>query len=170
MCDEKKKVATLSLLALGAGAAYVLKEDMEELGGEELKELVKNKLSENEERRKEKNPVHRKKFPGKELFGVTYGELRDMLGQNYPGDDMSQIYLYLDEETRMWWRRGIYNNGMKTSEDRLFAYYDAYYLSLAGWKELQNVFREYTQGSADFQKIAAAYMSVIKKLLSTSVY
>ncbi|NPA75177.1 MAG: hypothetical protein GXO25_03740 [Euryarchaeota archaeon] len=184
--EEKRRVAVISLVALGAAAAYLLKDEIPIMDGvsktpeprvekpaaepEKKSSEIEKILTQAAKPQEKKEEKTQKKFSGPELVNVSWATLRSILGSRYPGDNMAKIYTMLDEKTRMAWRRGLYNNGVKSQVDKLFVYYDSYYLALAGWKEIRDAFNRYRWHKIPFDVFLMAYFSVCEKLLSTTNY
>ncbi len=181
--EEKRAIAMATLLGLGIGAVYLLKDELGIYPGDivdESKNMVKsekNMTGGTEENMPDlaattqNNLVESKKaeksdsLPGKEVHGLTWDYFRRWLGNSVPVMDMMYIYPLLPEDFKNMWRRGLYNHGVETRPDKLFAYYDGFYLSQRGYKNLGRQFNLYAYRRGSFESFFEEYRKVIREIL-----
>ncbi len=171
--DKKRVAALISLTTLGAGSAYVMRDEIEELLrdiGVELKTF-----SETKETSFEKSERERIEMPDTKLLkdvnydpnwsSVSWEKLKKNLGFRYPGRDLSKLYSALTPEEKAKWRLGIYFVGVRTYPDRYFVYTDAWYISPYDKKgALADLVQLYRIGSINFEMLLAHYKSVVKSM------
>ncbi len=166
--EEKRAIAFATLLGLGLGAFYILKDDLREIWEsppeipefEEGKEEIKNEKKGEEEVKGEKIKAKRRETVT-EMHNVQWRDLQDLLGSSYPGNDLLKIYHTMTSEQRDMWRRGIYMYGPESQLDRHFVYYDSYYLSRYGNRDLYAAFYWYVRGRVSFDHLLREYIRVI---------
>ncbi len=181
--EEKRAIAMATLLGLGIGAAYFLKDElgislgdivnesknnvesekiMRERTGENMPDLTTDTQMNIVENEKEEK---RDTLPGEEVHGLTWDYFRRWLGNRVPVMDMMYIYPLLPEDFKNMWRRGLYNHGVETRPDKLFAYYDGFYISQRGYKNLGRQFNLYAYRRGSFESFFEEYRKVIREIL-----
>jgi len=147
--EDKKKVAIASAFLAGGMMFYFMRDVFEEI----LKE-------------DEIKPVRKEEIEKKEdyLISVDAEKLKEILGDNYPGDDMWKIYYLLPVDLIKRWRRGIKMFGSKTGLDMQFVYVDsAVLLKTYKHEYLQKAFILYEKGVVRFATFEDAYRKFLEE-------
>jgi len=160
MVDEKDAIAIGAIIAMGIGAAYVLKKEL--MPNDKTKIKTKN---EKEDVDIDKNSTESDSVYGITLHGVTWQYLSSLFKGHVPKMDMVYIYPILTAEFKTKWRRGIYNYGASTIPDRLFVVHDSYYLIQGGFPELGNALTRYTNHKIGFEELLREYKKAIRGLI-----
>ncbi len=170
--EEKRAIAMATLLGLGIGAAYILKDELKDKEEDKIEEKKEEIVEEPPQQimrdveKEEEEKVNVDVIPGKEVHALTWDYFRRWLGGIVPSMDMVYIYPLLPEDFKNQWRRGIYNYGVNTSPDKTFVYYDSYYLSQRGYRDLERVFKKYAYNHGSFESLFEEYRKVIKEILT----
>ncbi|GEM_PF-4915262 len=171
--EQKRSVAIASLLLLGAGAAYIIKDDILEImknenqpsSENERKSVVKKETSKKIRSGKKKDSGEEKREKERVYHGITWDYFRKWLKRAYPGNNMRKIYPLLPEDFKMRWRKGIYRYGANTEAERAFVYYDSYFLGAHGFPDLYSKVFKYAARSIDFQDLLTEYREVLGIIL-----
>lgn len=141
--DDKKKVATVSAFLAGGMMFYFMRDVFEEILEEDEITQVRKEDSEKKE---------------DYLISVDVRKLKEILGDDYPGDDMWKIYYLLPVDLIKRWRRGIKMFGSKTGLDMQFVYVDsAILLKTYKHEYLKKAFSLYEKGVIRFATFEDAY-------------
>ncbi len=146
--DRRALVAFLTLLGLGVGAYMLLRNERPAIAPETSS---KSGIAE----KKEVKTGKEEKFS--KSRGIEWEDLKRIMGSAYPGEDMEKIYSLLLTSQKNEWRRRIFENGVNSYPDRLFVYYDSYYLGQSGNEELMRAFNRYVYDQISFDELLQVY-------------
>ncbi len=167
--EEKRAIAFATLLGLGLGAYYLLKDDLKDVWEPpekiEKRDVVEEKREEAGKSNvlKDKEQKMGERGDVEEIHDVQWGDLQNLLGQSYPGNDLLKIYMLMSPSQRDMWRRGIYRYGARSKLDKHFVYYDSYYLGRYGNRDLYYAYYWYSRGRIGFDSLLQRYLEVISK-------